>query len=116
MGSRQDCAAGWMPSTRAAPQFASAGLANFEEDAKTFEAWASQSHVASAIVAGLNDWSQFTGDPRRRRWLLDVARWADHDPTGWRGRVRESAVGDRAGITALCLEVAAALQSAAVTP
>jgi serine/threonine-protein kinase len=48
------------------------------------------SNVKSALIDGLDDWSSFS--PKTRPWLLEVLRLADHDPSGWRDRVRDPAV------------------------
>ena len=68
-----------------------AGFADLSEPPAATAARVRESNVRPAIIAGLDDWSQSTDDPRRREWLLEVARQADVDPTGWRGSVRDAA-------------------------
>ena len=50
-----------------------------------------KSNIRAALVAALDDWAVCAGTPDRRRWVLEVARRADPDPTGWRDRARDSA-------------------------
>jgi serine/threonine-protein kinase len=50
------------------------------------------SHIQGALVAALDHWSAYAANPRRRSWVLDVARRADPDPAGWRDRARDPAV------------------------
>ena len=68
--------------------------------AETVAARVSDSPVRKALVAALDDWASCTADPRRRAWLLEVARLADPDP--WRDRARDATVWeDRAKLTEL---------------
>ncbi len=46
------------------------------------------SDFRDALVAALDDWAVCAAAPTRRCWLLEVARLADHDPTGLRDRIR----------------------------
>jgi serine/threonine-protein kinase len=48
------------------------------------------SNVRSALIDALDDWTSFS--EKYRPWLVAVARSADHDPTGWRDRVRNPAI------------------------
>jgi len=80
--------------------FRSAGLGTDQEMAETVAARVSDLPVRKALVAALDDWASCTGDPRRRAWLLKVARLADPDP--WRDRARDAAVWeDRMKLSAL---------------
>ncbi len=50
------------------------------------------SEIRQALVDGLDDWANFAAyrpDRGRLAWLLEVARQADPDPTGWRDRFRD---------------------------
>jgi eukaryotic-like serine/threonine-protein kinase len=49
------------------------------------------SNVREALVAALNDWAISSPEPSSRSWLLEVARLADRDPTGWSGRAFDPA-------------------------
>ena len=80
--------------------FRSAGLGTDREPAEAVAARVGDALARNALVAALDDWASCTGDPRRRAWLLAVARRADPDP--WRDRARDAAVWeDRAKLTAL---------------
>jgi tetratricopeptide (TPR) repeat protein len=47
------------------------------------------SHVRSAIVAVLDDWTSKASDDRdKQKWLHEVARLADPDTSAWRQKVR----------------------------
>jgi serine/threonine-protein kinase len=60
------------------------------------------SNIRRALVAALDDWALCTSDPSRRKWLLEVARRADPNPTPWRDRVRAPvAWNDRGALTEL---------------
>jgi tetratricopeptide (TPR) repeat protein len=48
------------------------------------------SGVCEHLVAALDDWATVTNDPKRRAWLLEVARHAD--PDAWRGSFRNPKV------------------------
>jgi tetratricopeptide (TPR) repeat protein len=73
-------------------------------------AWLTDQAVRDALVAALDDWAACAGKPRRRDWLLAVARRADPDP--WRDRVRDPAVwDDPAALARLASEKEAADQS-----
>jgi serine/threonine-protein kinase len=46
------------------------------------------SPIRRALVAALDDWALCTKVESRRASILEIARLADPDPTGWRDRVR----------------------------
>jgi tetratricopeptide (TPR) repeat protein len=70
--------------------FRSAGLGTDQERPVTVAARVTDSSVREELVAALDDWASCAGDPRRRAWLLNVARLADPDP--WRDGARDAAV------------------------
>ena len=56
----------------------------------------------SALVAALDDWTSCAIDRPRQDWILEVARQADQDPTGWRTRARDAKIWqDKAALTKL---------------
>jgi serine/threonine-protein kinase len=90
--------------------FRDAGTAEVGGDVAAAAAWVADQAVRDALVAALDDWAACAGKPRRRDWLLAVARRADPDP--WRDRVRDPAVwDDPAALARLAREQAAADQS-----
>ncbi len=64
------------------------------EDAGAVAARVSAAPIKEQLVAALDDWAASTKDPKRRGWLLAVARQADpdplrnrfRDPEGWASR------------------------------
>jgi serine/threonine-protein kinase len=72
--------------------FREAGMAEVGGDVGVAAAWLGDSAVREALVAALDDWAACAGKPRRRNWLLAVARRAD--PDEWRDRLRDPAVWD----------------------
>jgi tetratricopeptide (TPR) repeat protein/tRNA A-37 threonylcarbamoyl transferase component Bud32 len=70
--------------------FAAAGLGTFQDASAPVAAAVAASPIRAAVIAALDDWSVCTSDDSRRQWILQVARIADPDPTGWRDRVRVS--------------------------
>jgi tetratricopeptide (TPR) repeat protein len=78
-----------------AATFREAGLLGDEgEEATVVAARIKGSAVRLALVAALDDWAGTSKDPRRRAWLLEVARRADPDPL--RDRVRDPVIWDDA--------------------
>jgi serine/threonine-protein kinase len=73
-----------------AKAFADAGLGKEGDDVRAVAARIRTSAVQGELVAALDDWAATTDDPKRRAWLLGVARRADPDP--WRDRFRDPAV------------------------
>jgi tetratricopeptide (TPR) repeat protein len=69
-----------------ASAFAEAGLGFEGDDIGVVAARVRGSAVRAEIVAALDDWASITRDPRRREWLLAVARGAD--PHSVRDRLR----------------------------
>ena len=55
----------------------------------------SASVIKNALVAAFDDWSVCVTDAKRRDWILEVARHADPDPTGWRDHVRDPTTWER---------------------
>jgi tetratricopeptide (TPR) repeat protein/serine/threonine protein kinase len=87
-----------------AATFGEAGLGVVGEEADAAAGRVRASAVSAQLVAALDDWATVTNDPRRRAWLLAVARHADPDP--WRDRFRDLKVwGDRAALAALASEL-----------
>jgi serine/threonine-protein kinase len=69
--------------------FTASGLGGVDDDPKKVAARVSASNIGPALVAALDQWSICTSDPRRREWLLEIARQADPLPTVWANRVRD---------------------------
>ena len=67
--------------------FAEAGLGRVGDDSESVAARVRTSPVQAEIVAALDDWASITPDKGRMKWLLDVARLVDPDPT--RDRLRQ---------------------------
>jgi serine/threonine-protein kinase len=59
------------------------------EDTDAVAARIEASNIGNALVAALDHWSVRASDPRRWRWVLEVARKADSAPTSWRARARD---------------------------
>ncbi|HZY90350.1 MAG TPA: serine/threonine-protein kinase, partial [Gemmataceae bacterium] len=66
-----------------------AGLGQVDDDPEVVAARVRVSTIHRALVAALDHWSGYATSPRRRNWVLEVARKADPDPTGWRDRARD---------------------------
>ena len=45
-----------------------------------------QSNIQAVLTSAIEDWAAITPDQARLNWLLQVARQAAPDPTGWRAR------------------------------
>jgi serine/threonine-protein kinase len=71
--------------------FRQAGFGEVHDDPEVVTTRLKASVVRGEVVAALDDWAVCATDPRRRNWLLEVARLADPDPTGWRNRARDPA-------------------------
>src|SRR5262245_12110710 len=69
--------------------FRGAGLGQVGDDPEAVAARVRASLIPVALVAALDHWSVCTSKPGHVRWVLDVARRADPDPTGWRDRARD---------------------------
>jgi serine/threonine-protein kinase len=59
------------------------------ENPDGFAARIADSNIRAALVSALDHWSLLVADPQRKLWVLEVARKADSDPTGWRARARD---------------------------
>jgi eukaryotic-like serine/threonine-protein kinase len=81
------------PAERYEEAFRSAGLGQVHDDPEVVAERVRTSDIRNVLVAALDHWSSCTAaaaeGPRRRAWVLDVARRADPDPTGWRDRARD---------------------------
>jgi serine/threonine-protein kinase len=75
-----------------AKAFRDAGLGQVHDSPDIVAARIRASHIRNALVAALDHWSEITPAPDRSAWVLEVARQADPDPTGWRVRARTPAV------------------------
>jgi serine/threonine-protein kinase len=69
--------------------FHEAGLGHVEDAPQDVAARIQASHIQNALVAALDHWSIVVSDAGRRAWVLEVARKADTDSTGWRARARD---------------------------
>jgi serine/threonine-protein kinase len=79
-----------------AAAFADAGLWH-ETDAQAMAARIRASAIRELLVDAMDDWAILTSDPKRRAWLLDVARRVDPDPR--RDSFRDQRVwGDQSGL------------------
>jgi serine/threonine-protein kinase len=91
-------------------EFRAAGLGTLEDAPGAVAARVAVSPACRTLVAALDDWAVCAADPRRRAWLLQVARSADPDP--WRDQVRDSAAwDDRAKLRKLAATAPVAEQS-----
>lgn len=68
------------------------GIGQVGDDPGVVSARVRASNIRDALVAALDHWSGYARDPRRRDWVLAVARRSDPDPTGWRDRCRDPVV------------------------
>src|ERR1043165_313466 len=69
--------------------FEKAGFGGVQDEPAGVAANVAQSRMRPAIVAALDDWSVCTVDEARVRWIMEVARRADPEPSEWRDRVRQ---------------------------
>jgi serine/threonine-protein kinase len=86
--------------------FREAGLGQVHDDAEAVAERIRASNIRTALVAALDHWSTTSTDQGRRSWLLNVARRADRDATGWRGRARDPDVRKHDGALARLIETA----------
>src|SRR5262245_14518078 len=88
-----------------AAAFREAGFGQVGDDPAAVAARVESSTVRDELVAALDDWAVCAGragDTGRQRWLLEVLRRADPNPTQVRRRLRDPAPWkDRAAMTAL---------------
>jgi Flp pilus assembly protein TadD len=68
--------------------FRGAGLGQIDDPPEIVAARIKASHIRNVLLDALDFWSECAKDPRRMDWILEVARQADPDPTGWRVRAR----------------------------
>jgi serine/threonine-protein kinase len=71
--------------------FREAGFGNVLDPADDVAARIAASNIRGALLDALDEWSRWA-DPDSKAWILEVARKADPDPTGWRGRARDPAL------------------------
>jgi eukaryotic-like serine/threonine-protein kinase len=79
----------WKAHIKYATIFREAGLGTYDEKPALVAARLRSSNIHETLVAALDDWVQWDNDPKQQNWLLDVAREADNDPTGWRQSIRD---------------------------
>jgi eukaryotic-like serine/threonine-protein kinase len=77
-----------------ADAFAREGLGSVHDHPERVAARVKASAVRGALVAALDDWAACVADKDQRDWLLAVARHADPDPAGWRGRILDPKIWD----------------------
>jgi eukaryotic-like serine/threonine-protein kinase len=82
--------------------FRAAGLGGADDDPTAVATRATSSNIRRVLLSALDDWALCADAPRRREWVLGVARKIDPAPPGWGSRVRDPAVwNDRAALTEL---------------
>jgi serine/threonine-protein kinase len=64
--------------------FRAAGLGQVSESPEVVAARVRASDIRDALVRSLDEWASYASDLQRRRWVEEVARLADPDPSGWR--------------------------------
>ena len=69
--------------------FSRIGMGNINDNPRIIAQQLSTSVIKNALVAAFDDWSVCVTDAKKRDWILEVARYADPDPTGWRDHVRD---------------------------
>ena len=72
--------------------FREGGIGSVGDDSGSVAARITGSNAKPALIAALDDWAICVTDPDRRRWLFEVARATDPDPTGWRDCARDPSV------------------------
>lgn len=73
-------------------QFQKAGMGQAYDDPATVAERIRTSNIREALIDALDNWGMISKDDRLRKWLIQVAKHADDDPTGWRNRVRDEAI------------------------
>ncbi len=85
--------------------FREAGFGTVHDDPVVVAARIEAANIRDELVAALDDWAvcaREAADSDRQRWLLDVARRAERNPTEIRRRLRDPALWkDRAALTEL---------------
>jgi serine/threonine-protein kinase len=66
--------------------FRDAGLGDRDNDPALVASRIKRTNIQDVLVAALEDWASITDDHARLNWLLQIARQAAPDPTGWRRR------------------------------
>jgi serine/threonine-protein kinase len=64
--------------------FRDLGLGDRNEDPALVASRIQQSNIQATLVSAVEDWASLTDDQTYLNWLLQVARQAAPDPTGWR--------------------------------
>jgi serine/threonine-protein kinase len=77
-----------------ADAFREAGLGTDQEDPQAVAARVKNSNIQTALIGALDHWSCAVPSAARQKWISDVVRQADRDPTGFRDRVRSLAIWD----------------------
>ncbi len=72
--------------------FREAGFGGVDLDPERVAARVRASNIRNALLAAIDEWSVRARDPRRQHWAMDVARLADGETSGWRGRVLDPAI------------------------
>jgi serine/threonine-protein kinase len=82
--------------------FARRGIATVTEQPGVVAPRIRNSDISEPLVASLDDWAFCESNDATRKWLLEVARLADPDSSGWRDKVRDpSTWNDRESLTQL---------------
>jgi eukaryotic-like serine/threonine-protein kinase len=74
--------------------FREAGLGSVGDSPEVVTGRIDSSNIRNALVAALDDWSVFGENAQRKKWVLEVVRATDPDPTGWRISARDPNVRD----------------------
>lgn len=76
---------------RYAASFTQGGLGDASDDPEIVAKRIQDSDVRGALVNALDDWAVCESNETRRKWLLDVARRAEPNPSRWFDQVRDPA-------------------------
>jgi serine/threonine-protein kinase len=69
--------------------FGAAGLGAVGDDPVVVAQRIRALDIQPVLVGALDDWATCVGDRNVQKWLMDVAKHADGDPTDWRARARD---------------------------
>ena len=72
--------------------FRASGIGHRGDDPALVASRVERSNIQAILVSAIEDWAAITEDEADVAWLLEVARQAMDDPTGWRRRVMTLAV------------------------
>jgi serine/threonine-protein kinase len=72
--------------------FRASGIGHRGDDPALVAGRIERSNIRAILVSAIEDWAAITEDEAYLDWLLQVARQAIDDPTGWHGRVMTLAV------------------------